>query len=207
MSYDFKAVEERWQKAWDEAHAFEAKSDYSLPKFYGLVEFPYPSGSGMHVGHIKAYSGLEVISRKKRMQGYNVLFPIGFDAFGLPTENSAIKFNTHPRVLTDKNIEKFSAQLKKVGFSFDWTRVVDTTDEDYYKWTQWIFRKMFDEGLVFRATTLVNYCLTARSFFPTRTPRAVSAISATAISFRRLRTFGISALPNTPISFSTVLKK
>ena len=158
MSYDFKAVEERWQKAWDEAHAFEAKSDYSLPKFYGLVEFPYPSGSGMHVGHIKAYSGLEVISRKKRMQGYNVLFPIGFDAFGLPTENSAIKFNTHPRVLTDKNIEKFSAQLKKVGFSFDWTRVVDTTDEDYYKWTQWIFRKMFDEGLVFRATTLVNYC-------------------------------------------------
>ena len=158
MSYDFKAIEEKWQKAWEENHAFEAKSDYSLPKFYALVEFPYPSGSGMHVGHIKAYSGLEVVSRKKRMQGYNVLFPIGFDAFGLPTENSAIKFNTHPRVLTDKNIEKFTSQLKKVGFSFDWTRVVDTTDEDYYKWTQWIFRKMFDEGLVFRATTLVNYC-------------------------------------------------
>ena len=158
MSYDFKAIEEKWQKAWEDNHAFEAKNDYSLPKFYGLVEFPYPSGSGMHVGHIKAYSGLEVVSRKKRMQGYNVLFPIGFDAFGLPTENSAIKFNTHPRVLTDRNIEKFTAQLKKVGFSFDWTRVVDTTDEDYYKWTQWIFRKMFDEGLVFRATTLVNYC-------------------------------------------------
>ena len=158
MSYDFKAVEEKWQKAWEDNHAFEAKNDYTLPKFYALVEFPYPSGAGMHVGHIKAYSGLEVVSRKKRMQGYNVLFPIGFDAFGLPTENSAIKYNTHPRILTDRNIEKFTAQLKKVGFSFDWTRVIDTTDEDYYKWTQWIFRKMFDEGLVFRATTLVNYC-------------------------------------------------
>ena len=158
MSYDFKAVEERWQKVWDENHVFEAKEDYSLPKFYALVEFPYPSGFGMHVGHIKAYSGLEVISRKKRMEGYNVLFPMGFDAFGLPTENSAIKFNTHPRILTDRNIEKFTSQLKKVGFSFDWSRVIDTTDENYYKWTQWIFRKMFDAGLVFRAKTLVNYC-------------------------------------------------
>ncbi|MBQ9748522.1 MAG: leucine--tRNA ligase [Clostridia bacterium] len=158
MSYNFKAIEEKWQQIWDEKHAFEAKEDHTLPKFYALVEFPYPSGAGMHVGHIKAYSGLEVVSRKKRMQGYNVLFPIGFDAFGLPTENSAIKFNTHPRILTDKNIEKFTAQLKKVGFSFDWSRVIDTTDENYYKWTQWIFRKMFDEGLVFRATTLVNYC-------------------------------------------------
>ncbi len=158
MSYDFRAVEERWQKVWDEKHAFEAKEDHSLPKFYALVEFPYPSGAGMHVGHIKAYSGLEVVSRKKRMQGYNVLFPIGFDAFGLPTENSAIKYNVHPRVLTDKNIEKFTSQLKKVGFSFDWNRVIDTTDENYYKWTQWIFRKMFDHGLVFREKTLVNYC-------------------------------------------------
>ncbi len=158
MRYDFKATEAKWQKAWEEGHVFEAKDDHTLPKFYGLVEFPYPSGAGMHVGHIKAYSGLEVISRKKRMQGYNVLFPIGFDAFGLPTENSAIKFNTHPRVLTDKNIEKFTSQLKRVGFSFDWSRVIDTTDEGYYKWTQWIFRKMFDAGLVFRAKTLVNYC-------------------------------------------------
>ncbi|MBQ8420192.1 MAG: leucine--tRNA ligase [Clostridia bacterium] len=158
MSYNFKAVEERWQKVWDEKHAFEAKEDHTLPKFYALVEFPYPSGAGMHVGHIKAYSGLEVVSRKKRMQGYNVLFPIGFDAFGLPTENSAIKYNTHPRVLTDRNIEKFTSQLKKVGFSFDWNRVIDTTDENYYKWTQWIFRKMFDKGLVFREKTLVNYC-------------------------------------------------
>ena len=158
MKYDFKAIEEKWQKIWEEKQAFVASEDYSKPKFYGLVEFPYPSGSGMHVGHIKAYSGLEVISRKRRMQGYNVLFPMGFDAYGLPTENSAIKFNTHPRILTDRNIEKFTSQLKRVGFSFDWTKVIDTTEEDYYKWTQWIFLKLFEHGLVFRDQALVNYC-------------------------------------------------
>ncbi len=158
MKYDFKSVEKKWQDKWDEAKVFEAKEDYTKPKFYGLVEFPYPSGAGMHVGHIKAYSGLEVISRKRRMEGYNVLFPMGFDAYGLPTENYAIKTGIHPREVTDKNIEKFTTQLKRVGFSFDWSRVVDTTEEGYYKWTQWIFRKMFDAGLVFRATTLVNYC-------------------------------------------------
>ncbi len=158
MKYDFDAVEKKWQQKWEEAGIFKASDDHSKPKFYGLVEFPYPSGAGMHVGHIKAYSGLEVVSRKRRMQGYNVLFPIGFDAFGLPTENYAIKTNMHPRKVTDVNIAKFSEQLKRVGFSFDWSRVIDTTEEDYYKWTQWIFRKMFDAGLAFRATTLVNYC-------------------------------------------------
>ena len=158
MKYDFAAIEKKWQDRWEEAGIFRASEDRSKKKFYALVEFPYPSGAGMHVGHIKAYSGLEVISRKRRMQGYNVLFPIGFDAFGLPTENYAVKTNTHPRIVTDKNIRKFTSQLKRVGFSFDWSRTVDTTDEDYYKWTQWIFRKMFDAGLVFRATTLVNYC-------------------------------------------------
>ncbi len=158
MKYDFKNIDKKWQDKWEDAGIFKASDDYSKPKFYGLVEFPYPSGAGMHIGHIKAYSGLEVISRKRRMQGYNVLFPMGFDAFGLPTENYAIKTNTHPRIVTDKNIEKFTSQLKRVGFSFDWSRVIDTTDEDYYKWTQWIFRKMFDNGLVFRAKTLVNYC-------------------------------------------------
>jgi leucyl-tRNA synthetase len=158
MGYDFSAIEKKWQKKWEDSHVFEAKNDYSMPKFYALIEFPYPSGAGMHVGHIKAYSGLEVISRKRRMQGYNVLYPIGFDAFGLPTENYAIKTGIHPREVTDRNIKKFTSQLKRVGFSFDWTRVVDTTDENYYKWTQWIFRKMFDNGLVFRAKTLVNYC-------------------------------------------------
>ena len=156
--YNFKAIEEKWQKYWDENETFKASEDHSKKKFYALVEFPYPSGHGMHVGHIKAYSGLEVVSRKRRMQGYNVLFPIGFDAYGLPTENTAVKDNIHPRIVTDRNIEKFTGQLKKVGFSFDWSRVVDTTDENYYKWTQWIFLKMFENGLVFRDKTLVNYC-------------------------------------------------
>ena len=158
MKYDFSATEKKWQDRWDAEGVFKATEDRSKKKFYALVEFPYPSGAGMHVGHIKAYSGLEVVSRKRRMQGYNVLFPIGFDAYGLPTENYAIKTGIHPRQVTDNNIAKFTSQLKRVGFSFDWDRVVDTTEEDYYKWTQWIFRKMFDEGLVFRATTLVNYC-------------------------------------------------
>ena len=158
MKYDFSAVESKWQKKWEDEGVFHAQDNSDKPKFYGLVEFPYPSGAGMHVGHIKAYSGLEVVSRKRRMQGYNVLFPIGFDAYGLPTENYAIKTGIHPRKVTDMNIEKFSSQLKKVGFSFDWTRVVDTTEESYYKWTQWIFLKMFEKGLVFRDKTLVNYC-------------------------------------------------
>ncbi len=162
MRHEFKEIEKKWQDKWDEAKIFEA-ADPGQPgsekqKFLALVEFPYPSGAGMHVGHIKAYSGLEVISRKKRMEGYNVMFPMGFDAFGLPTENYAIKTGMHPRAVTDKNIEKFTSQLKRVGFAFDWSRVVDTTDVDYYKWTQWIFLKMFENGLVFRDTALVNYC-------------------------------------------------
>ena len=156
--YDYKSVEQKWQKYWDEHDSFKAVNDSSKKKFYALVEFPYPSGHGMHVGHIKAYSGLEVVSRKRRLEGYNVLFPIGFDAYGLPTENTAIKENIHPRVVTDRNIEKFTNQLKTVGFSFDWSRVVDTTEEGYYKWTQWIFLKMFENGLVFRDKTSVNYC-------------------------------------------------
>ena len=156
--YNFSAIESKWQKYWDEHKTFEASNDFSKKKFYGLVEFPYPSGHGMHAGHIKAYSGLEVVSRKRRMQGYNVLFPIGFDAYGLPTENTAIKTGVHPRKVTDDNIKKFTGQLKRVGFSFDWSRVIDTTDENYYKWTQWIFLKMFENGLVFRDKTLVNYC-------------------------------------------------
>ena len=158
MEYNFKKAEQKWQEKWEEAGVFHAVDNDDRPKFYGLVEFPYPSGAGMHVGHIKAYSGLEVVSRKRRLQGYNVLFPIGFDAYGLPTENYAIKTGIHPRKVTDMNIEKFTSQLKKVGFSFDWTRVIDTTEEGYYKWTQWIFLKMFEKGLAFRDKTLVNYC-------------------------------------------------
>ena len=156
--YNFTKIEKKWQKYWDKNKCFKAEDDFSKKKFYSLVEFPYPSGAGMHVGHVKAYSGLEVVSRKKRMEGYNVLFPIGFDAFGLPTENYAIKTNTHPRTVTDNNIKKFTEQLKSVGFSFDFDRAVDTTDEKYYKWTQWIFMKMFDAGLAFRDIAYVNYC-------------------------------------------------
>ena len=158
MRHEFKKIEPKWQKKWAEQEIFKAVDGSEKPKFYGLVEFPYPSGAGMHVGHIKAYSSIEVIARKRRMEGYNVLFPIGFDAFGLPTENYAIKTSTHPRIITDKNIHRFSEQLKSVGFSFDWSRVIDTTDPDFYKWTQWIFLKMFEKGLVFRDKTLVNYC-------------------------------------------------
>ena len=158
MKYDFKTIEPKWQQKWDEADLFKAVDFADKPKFYGLVEFPYPSGAGMHVGHIKAYSSIEVLSRKRRMQGYNVLFPIGFDSFGLPAENYAIKTNTHPHDITVKNVEKFKKQLKAIGYSFDWSREISTSLPDYYKWTQWIFLKLFEHGLVFRAKTLVNYC-------------------------------------------------
>ena len=156
--YNPKEIEQKWQKIWDDEKAFAASDDYSKPKYYALVEFPYPSGQGLHVGHPRPYTALDIVARKRRMEGYNVLYPMGWDAFGLPTENYAIKTSTHPRIITDKNIHRFSEQLKSVGFSFDWSRVIDTTDPDFYKWTQWIFLKMFEKGLVFRDKTLVNYC-------------------------------------------------
>ena len=156
--YDHEAIEKKWQKRWEETGVFKAEDGGDKPKFYGLVEFPYPSGAGMHVGHIKAYSSIEVIARKRRMQGYNVMFPMGFDSFGLPAENYAIKTGTHPAIITQKNIQHFTEQLKTVGYSFDWDRDLATSDPDYYKWTQWIFLKLFEKGLVFRANTLVNYC-------------------------------------------------
>ena len=156
--YDPKVIEPKWQARWAAEKAFAASDDYSKPKFYGLVEFPYPSGAGMHVGHIKAYTSLEVISRKRRMEGYNVLFPMGFDSFGLPAENYAIKTNTHPHVITTRNVEHFKDQMRRVGYSFDWSHEISTSLPDYYKWTQWIFLKMFEHGLVFRAKTQVNYC-------------------------------------------------
>lgn len=136
--YD-KSIDKKWQKIWEESKCFNATDDFSKKKYYALVEFPYPSGAGMHIGHIRAYIGMDIISRKRRMQGYNVLFPIGFDAFGLPTENYAMKTGIHPRKVTDKNIETFTNQLKSVGFSFDYDRAIDTTRPEYYKWTQWIF--------------------------------------------------------------------
>ncbi len=155
---DFRKVEKKWQDYWYSNDCFKAIDFDPRPKFYGLIEFPYPSGAGMHVGHIRAYTSLDVVSRKRRMEGYNVLFPIGFDAFGLPTENYAIKNNIHPRIVTDKNIATFLKQLKMAGFSFDYDRVIDTTDENYYKWTQLIFKKLFDKGLAYKSKTYVNYC-------------------------------------------------
>jgi leucyl-tRNA synthetase len=157
-SFNHKIIEKKWQDQWYESGVFNAKDFDQRPKYYNLVEFPYPSGAGMHVGHIRAYSSLEVLSRKRRMEGYNVLFPIGFDAFGLPTENYAIKNKVHPRIVTDNNIKVFTEQLKAAGFSFDFSRVVDTTQPDYYRWTQWIFLKMYDQGLVYRSKTFVNFC-------------------------------------------------
>ena len=156
--YDPKVIEPKWQRIWEETHAFEAESDHTKPKFYGLIEFPYPSGNGLHVGHPRSNTAMDIIARKRRMEGYNVLFPIGWDAFGLPTENYAIKNNVHPAAVTQKNIDHFREQLKKIGFSFDYSREVNTTDPDYYKWTQWIFLKLFEHGMVFRDKTLVNYC-------------------------------------------------
>ena len=156
--YD-KSIDKKWQKIWEEKNCFHAVTgEKDKKKFYALIEFPYPSGAGLHVGHARAFMGMEVFSRKKRMEGYNVLFPIGFDAFGLPTENYAMKKNIHPRIVTDNNIATFTKQLKSIGFSFDWDRVIDTTDPKYYKWTQWIFLKLFEHGLAYKDKTYVNYC-------------------------------------------------
>ncbi len=157
-SYNFKKIEKKWQKEWDQRETFKAIDFSEKPKFFGLVEFPYPSGVGLHVGHVRAYTSLEVISRKRRLEGYNVLFPIGWDAFGLPTENYAIKTGRHPRIVTDENIKVFTSQLKEIGYSFDWDRTIDSTDPDYYKWTQWIFLNLFEKGLAFKDKTYVNFC-------------------------------------------------
>ena len=162
MKYDFTSVEKKWQKKWEENNTFAAKDDYSLPKFYALVEFPYPSGQGLHVGHPRSYTALDIVARKKRLAGYNVLYPMGFDAFGLPTENFAIKNHIHPEIVTRDNIANFKKQLKSLGFSFDWNREIDTTDPDYYKWTQWIFLKLFEKGLAYKKEMAVNWCTSCK---------------------------------------------
>ena len=162
MAYNFKEVEKKWQNKWEKEGTFNAKQDYSKKKWYGLIEFPYPSGQGLHVGHPRSYTALDIVARKRRLQGYNVLFPIGFDAFGLPAENYAIKTNVHPKITTEKNIEHFTAQLKSLGFSFDWSRCVNTTDPNYYKWTQWIFVNLFKKGLAYKATMPINFCTSCK---------------------------------------------
>ncbi len=160
--YDHKAVEAKWQHVWDEKECFVAPNDYSKPKFYALVEFPYPSGMGLHVGHPRSYTALDIVSRKKRMQGYNVLYPMGWDAFGLPTENFAIKNHIHPAEVTKQNVARFKSQLKSLGLSFDWSREINTTDPSYYKWTQWIFLQLFKKGLAYKKEMAVNWCTSCK---------------------------------------------
>ncbi len=162
MKYNFTEIEKKWQKIWDENQTFAAKKDYTLPKFYGLVEFPYPSGQGLHVGHPRSYTALDIIARKKRLEGYNVLYPMGWDAFGLPTENYAIKNHIHPEIVTKDNISNFKKQLKSLGFSFDWSAEINTTDPSYYKWTQWIFLKLFENGLAYKKKMPVNWCTSCK---------------------------------------------
>ena len=162
MKYDFKTVEAKWQKVWADEKTFHAEIDHSKPKFYALVEFPYPSGQGLHVGHPRSYTALDIVARKKRMQGYNVLYPMGWDAFGLPTENFAIKNHVHPAEVTKKNIARFKSQLKSLGLSFDWSREINTTDPSYYKWTQWIFLQLFKKGLAYKKEMSVNWCTSCK---------------------------------------------
>ena len=162
MKHEFKEIEPKWQKKWEEAHVFHAENDYTKPKYYALVEFPYPSGQGLHVGHPRSYTALDIVARKRRMQGYNVLYPMGWDAFGLPTENFAIKNHIHPEIVTAQNVAHFKAQLKSLGLSFDWDREINTTDPGYYKWTQWIFLQMFKHGMAYKTTMPVNWCTSCK---------------------------------------------
>ena len=162
MKYDFSAIEKKWQDKWDESGVFHAKNDSDKPKLFGLVEFPYPSGQGLHVGHPRSYTAIDIICRKKRLDGYNVLYPIGWDAFGLPTENFAIKNHVHPEIVTKQNVANFKRQLKSLGFSFDWEREINTTDPEYYKWTQWIFLQMFKKGLAYKKEMAVNWCTSCK---------------------------------------------
>ncbi len=162
MKYNFSEIEKKWQKKWDEEKTFAASDDYSLPKFYALVEFPYPSGQGLHIGHPRPYTAMDIVARKRRLEGYNVLFPMGWDAFGLPTENYAIKNQIHPEIVTKRNVARFKQQLKMIGLSFDWDREINTTDPDYYKWTQWIFLQMFHKGLAYKKEMEVNWCTSCK---------------------------------------------
>ena len=160
--YNPKVIEKKWQQIWDEKKAFAATDDYSKPKYYALVEFPYPSGQGLHVGHPRPYTALDIVARKRRMQGYNVLYPMGWDAFGLPTENFAIKNKIHPKIVTKNNVARFKNQLHSLGYSFDWDREINTTDPNYYKWTQWIFLKLFKAGLAYKTEMPINWCTSCK---------------------------------------------
>lgn len=162
MKYNHKAVEEKWQKIWEDKGVFHASDDTEKEKFYALIEFPYPSGQGLHVGHPRPYTALDTVARKRRLEGYNVLYPIGWDAFGLPTENYAIKNHIHPEIVTKKNIARFKKQIQSLGISFDWSREINTTDPEYYKWTQWIFIQLYKHGLAYKKEMNVNWCTSCK---------------------------------------------
>ena len=162
MKYEFSSIDKKWQDKWDEVEAFKVSNDYSKPKYYTLIEFPYPSGQGLHIGHPRPYTAMDIVSRKKRMEGYNVLFPMGWDAFGLPTENYAIKNHIHPKIVTENNIKHFKEQLKSIGYSFDWSREINTTDPEYFKWTQWIFLQLYKKGLAYKKEMNVNFCTSCK---------------------------------------------
>ena len=160
--YKHQEIEKKWQDIWDEKQSFKAYNDYTKPKYYPLVEFPYPSGQGLHVGHPRPYTALDIVARKRRMEGYNVLYTMGWDAFGLPTENYAIKNKIHPAIVTEENVRRFKEQLKSLGLSFDWSREINTTDPNYYKWTQWIFIKLFENGLAYKKEMDINWCTSCK---------------------------------------------
>ena len=160
--YDHKKIEKKWQKVWEKEKFWQAKNKSKQPKFYGLIEFPYPSGQGLHVGHIRSNTAMDIICRKRRMEGFNVLYPIGWDAFGLPTENYAVKTGIQPAIVTKKNTDIFRKQLKSLGFSFDWSREINTSSPEYYKWTQWIFLKLFEKGLAYKKKIPINWCLSCK---------------------------------------------
>ena len=162
MDYNPQTIEKKWQDIWEKEGTFYASEDRTKPKYYALIEFPYPSGQGLHVGHPRPYTALDIVARKRRLQGYNVLFPIGWDAFGLPTENYAIQNKIHPKIVTEKNVARFKAQMKSLGFSFDWSREINTTDPEYYKWTQWIFLKLFEKGLAYKKEAAINWCTSCK---------------------------------------------
>ena len=198
MKYDFQAIEKKWQARWEEEKPFAAVTGDPRPKFYGLIEFPYPSGQGLHVGHPRPFTAMDIICRKRRMQGYNVLFPIGFDAFGLPTENYAIKNHIHPAVVTKNNIANFTKQLKMLGYSFDWDRAVDTTDPSYYKWTQWIFLQMYSTVWPIRPPCPSTGARAASACWRMKRSSTVSASAAAARSCARRRASGCSPSRSMP---------
>ena len=204
MQYDFKAIETKWHKIWEEKKLYATENGGEKEKFYALFEFPYPSGAGLHVGRFRPYTAMDIIARKKRMEGKNVLFPIGYDAFGLPTENYAIKNHIHPQIVTEKNVQTFRSQLKALGYSFDWDREINTTDPSYFKWTQWIFLQLFKHDLAYKAKMPVNWCTSCKCVLANEEVVDGVCERCGAPVVRKEKASGCCALPNTPTGSSTI---